>query len=131
MPIRNNSSISPYLRTINCSFRDQNSAYALVSGTAYVAIAKIIFPGSTFVGIPSSIAATVSMNAGTSMKIRVYDATNALVVCEATGITSLTTIIQDLGTISNVSASQVIWEIQIAGVGSGAKATASSLQIRY
>ncbi len=58
---------------------------------------------------------------GATHDIRLYDATNALVIAEVTGLTNSTFSITDLGTISNQDANDALYELQ-ARIPSDAKA---------
>jgi hypothetical protein len=104
------------------------------SSLTYERVAAFPFPGTAIIPSLSKINALVRRNgAATSVSIRIYDATNALVIAEATGITTLDeTAITDLGTISNLPAGEATFEIQLLRVGGpgGARAFCAGLEIR-
>lgn len=104
------------------------------SSLTYERVAAFPFPGIAIIPSLSKINALVRRNgAAESVSIRIYDATNAKVIAEATGITTLDeTAITDLGTISNLPAGEATFEIQLLKVGGpgGARAFCAGLEIR-
>jgi hypothetical protein len=116
------------------------SSFAVFRGDAqtpsevYARVAAFPFPGTSVIPTVSKITALVRRNgAATSASIRIYDATNANVIAEATGITTLDdTLITDLGAVSNLPAGAAAFEIQLLKVGGpgGARAFCSGVEFR-
>jgi hypothetical protein len=96
------------------------------SGT-YESIGYFEWPGSNTVDTPSNLSVIAAIGGGTSMSVRIYDSTNVATVAELTGITATTFTNFDLGTISNLSATVAVWEIQVLGVGGGRKARLAAI----
>jgi hypothetical protein len=104
------------------------------SSLTYERVSAFPFGGTAVIPSLSKINALIRRNgAATSVSIRIYDVTNAQVIAEATGITTLDeTAITDLGTISNLPAGEATFEIQLLRVGGtgGARAFCAGLEIR-
>lgn len=102
------------------------------SGT-YLAVGAFVFHGTATLGVPTAITLVAGMaQAAMSGSFRVQDLTNALTIAEITGNTDLYPSIIDMGTLSNLSAGQAIWEFQIkrdTGNGSAKKVIASALSV--
>lgn len=81
--------------------------------TTYEAEGHFIFPGSTDVGTPTLIKIIAWMKDTATGAIRLFDATNSLVIAEKTGITEEDPTIFDMGTISNIPTGEAIFEIQL------------------
>jgi len=87
--------------------------YLYAKNASYTILSRFIFKGTTVLGSPNNI--KVSAHVKTVLKpgdVRIYDSTNAQVVCEKTGINSLIPTIVDLGTLSNLPSGESIFEIQ-------------------
>lgn len=86
---------------------DTNSA-------VYEVLSTLVWPGSDAVGVPVSIKANAFVDGlGDVGDWRVYDVTNALAIGEVTGIVAIDVAnIVDLGSLSNVSTGEAVWEIQ-------------------
>jgi hypothetical protein len=98
----------------------------------YERVAAFPFPGTAVTSV-SKINSLLRRNgAATSVSMRIYDITNAQVIAEITGVTTLDeTVISDLGTISNLPAGEATFEIQLLSTGGGgAKAFLSGLEFR-
>ena len=96
----------------------QNSQNAIQS-TTFTTVNKCVFPGTLVVGLPTNVKVTVRTDAGVTAEVRLYDMTNAKVICGLPGIISLVEAIYDLGLMSNVPAAQAMWEIQARRVIGG------------
>ena len=97
-------------------------------GDTYAAVAQFEFPGSTAWLSPAHIRAIVHWDNGglaTKMAIRVYDVTNAKVVCEKLNIVDILPTAHDLGVIANVPAARAVWEVQVKTDNAGGGARAS------
>jgi hypothetical protein len=92
------------------------------STAAYETIGYFDWPGSVTVDTPTQLKAVVARSGGTSMNVRVYDTTNVTTIAELTGATATTFTPYSLGTLSNITTTEAVWEIQIQGVGPGVKA---------
>lgn len=89
--------------------------YAQVNSRTLTVVARFIFRGSSVIGTPSSIKAVALVASGTSNgQVLIQDITNNLTIA-TTGATinNLTFGIVTLGTISNVSTGDAIWEVQV------------------
>ena len=84
-----------------------------VDDTTYKAKGRWLFQGSTIEGTPTLIKIIAEVASGSTGSIRLFDATNSLVIVEKTGISSTTPSIIDMGTISNVPTGEAIFEIQL------------------
>ena len=92
------------------------------SSTAYVALLAFRFGGSGAWGTPSEMKVVARVEQATRPgDIRIFDVTNGLAIAEVTGLTSLVDAIVDLGIISNIPATEAIFELQAKKVGGGAK----------
>ena len=97
--------------------------------TFYTVMDTLVWPGSTKVGVPTSITANMHVkDVGDIGDFRLYDATNGLTIAELFNIVSDDpTDLIDLGSIANVSTGEALWEIQ--GLEStGAKGAEFDLQ---
>jgi hypothetical protein len=86
----------------------------------YETVASIIWGGTTVLNTPTKIEMLLH-NTAPSMDVRIYDVTNALVICELLASNNPTPTIRDLGALSNLSAGQAVWELQVlrnGGTGS-------------
>jgi len=88
---------------------------------SFIIVAKIRFKGSTAVGTPTAIKAV-----GLRSTIKIFDFTNSLTIAEG-GNTSTTSVIFDLGTISNIPTGEAVFEVQLKKNGGEAKMSALSL----
>lgn len=102
-------------KVLTYALADSNNPFIVKLSTSYTAVARFVFQGSTIVSVPSKIEVIGSVSILGNSSIRLFDVTNSTVIAEVTGITSLTPIVIDLGTISNIPAGQSIFEIQTKG----------------
>jgi len=82
--------------------------------TFYTVMGTLIWPGSGVVGTPGSVTANMFVKAsGDEGDFRLFDATNGLAIAEVLNIVSddVTDLI-DLGSLSNISAGEALWELQ-------------------
>jgi len=85
--------------------------------TDHEVVSKFIYRGSTDLGTITTIKAIVRKEAGaTSGTIKIYDVTHAHTIAELTFTENIDTI-KDLGSISNVSTTESIFEIQLKRTG--------------
>ncbi len=97
------------------AFRDAGLTYVETNSAAYVAVAQFIYRGTANEKALTRISALLSSNVigGLQISARVQDITNALTICEATGIVTTTTLqAADLGIISNLPVGVAIFEVQ-------------------
>jgi len=118
---------------IDISFASDDGVLGLeVSGSTYEVKGYVLWPGSNYRGNPISAKIVVKLsNTGTGY-FKIYDLTNGLQVAEAT-TTSLTWVILDLGTLSNIATAEAIWELQMRSTGSpkSPEMTVGSLLIKF
>ena len=105
--------------TIEAEAGQKALAISLDHGTttnnaAYEVLCTFVWPGSDQVGVPVSIKANAFAEGGGDVgDWRVYDVTNALTIGEVIGIVSTDVAnIVDLGSISNVTTGEALWEVQ-------------------
>jgi len=97
-------------------------------GDTYAAVAQFEFPGSVAWLSPTHIRALVHWDNGglaTKMAIRVYDVTNAHVICEKLNIADIVPTAHDLGTLTDIPAGRAVWEVQVKTDNAGGGARAS------
>lgn len=106
-------------QTLVASFCDQNNPFVTSSSTiGWTVKAYILFPGTTNWKTPTAIDLLAWRTSGTnSIGFRIEDVTNANVICSITGITDAVPTQQDMGTLSNLSAGEAVWEIQVLPAG--------------
>jgi hypothetical protein len=72
---------------------------------------RIVFRGQNYVGMPYKIKMLASTTSS-SASVRIYDVTNAKVICQKTDITGNASQIFDMGSITNIPSREAIWEVQ-------------------
>jgi len=105
----------------------------ITKSASYTKVGDWIWTGSNALRVPKAICAAMWVDAGSTMKARIYDVTNAKVVGEVTGITATYPSIIDFGTLSNIATGSVLWEYQILKTsGGGAESVyGSSVSVRF
>jgi len=84
-----------------------------VDSSTYTVVARTIFDGSSVSGAPTGARAIVSIEKiNKPGSIRLYDASNNMVISEITNITNLTPTLMTFPTLANISTSASIWEVQ-------------------
>jgi len=105
-----------------------------ISGT-YLEVGTFIWPGSDKVGTPTMLEVVGAVsNVSASADIRIYDVDNGNTIAEVLGSSALYPTIVDLGTISNVTTDEALWQIQVrraTGSGANQKAVAGSGSIVF
>jgi hypothetical protein len=81
--------------------------------TGYTKIGTLLWRGSTAMGTPTNIKVVGGVDGTGGVDYRVQDLTNSTTICEVTGDGSTCPAIIDLGTLSNVTTGEAIWELQI------------------
>ena len=71
------------------------------------------------------------LESGTSYDVRVYDSTNANVICTSLGNTNALFSLVDLGTLSNIPVNEAVFEIQIRVNGGGPKMHMASFSVYF
>lgn len=98
----------------------QTSPWKATSSATWESMGRMRFPGTNDIGIPTDMFAILHRVAGAGTgELRIWDEDNSLVVALTTGIIDAVPTIHNLGAISNLSATPVIWEIQAQRVGGG------------
>jgi len=96
----------------NLSITEKN-----ITSQIYYIIATIVYPGSNIWPNITNIRGVSYMEAnGTNYFIRIYDTTNNKVICEK-NLSNTNELINDFGTLSDISTTNAIWEIQCKVVG--------------
>lgn len=103
---------------IDIPVRQGDSPFFGSKSATYVVAEDFLFRGTSSMGTPTAIKVGARSDGGTAY-IRVYDATNANIICEAT-TTSPTQVILSLGTLSSLPTGEAIWELQIRRDGGAA-----------
>lgn len=110
----------------NYSYSDEGSKVGLVNSSShYKTVQVVIFEGSSTLGLPTEIKAAIKRKSSGTAGIRIVDVTNNKIVCTKTGFTNSSYTIQDLGSLSNISTTEVVWEIQLK------KAYCAALSIKF
>lgn len=101
--------------SIVLSFQSSSSPYISVNSSTYSTVSSFIYAGSSSIFSPSQIKAVLSgTNAPTTGAIRIQDLTNNLTIAEVTGANPGTTsVIIDLGLVSNLPSTEAIFEVQV------------------
>ena len=99
-------------RMMNYSYYNMNTNNSVYTTKAYV-----FFPGKSEIGEPTKIevVSKLQSNVADGGQIRIYDATNDLVIAEGY-ISGNKAVVHDLGVLSNISDTEAIWELQMRKV---------------
>jgi hypothetical protein len=105
-------------------FSDTNGNPVTITSSTFTALANMVYRGTSVDGnITSVLCVVAGSNSSTTGQVRLYDVTNATVIATSAtfGPTNGSKIVLNLGTISNLPASQAILEIQLrrVSIGSG------------
>jgi len=114
--------------------RPMHFAWERLSGSSssWTVEAYVRWPGSSVVGTPSAIKIVARLSgAGTDGGFRIYDVTNAQTVVTFSSISGTTIAIYNLGALSNISAGEAIWEIQMKESTTEANTYAWSMDIIF
>ena len=106
--------------------------YRSSTATTYTSMCRFIFRGTNIYSIPTNIK-VITWVSSTSYhsNVRLYDITNSQVIATSANITSTSNTIIDLGTISNVPASDAILEFQVMTSSTSCTAYISSGHIYF
>jgi hypothetical protein len=86
----------------------------IVTGdTSYFTAHIFCFQGTDLLGAPEEISIICGWIDNTTQSVRIYDITNNQVICERTDITTEFPVVEDMGTISNLTAAPALWEVQM------------------
>ena len=87
---------------------------------SYEVLARFEFGGSANVGVPGSAKVIAFKNAGgINGRVRIYDVTNAQVICETALFVNTAPVIIDCGSLSNIPNGAAVWEVQALRTGVG------------
>ena len=78
----------------------------------YSIISRFGFDGSDNIGTPIAVKMLSHMGSATDYRIRLYDITNSLVICESAVLTNTDPELKDCGTVSNIPTTPAVWELQ-------------------
>ncbi len=106
----------PYSSTNVIDISRGNDSFFAVRSGVYASVRNIIFRG-TDANVPTAIKVVIKIdNDSTLAKVKIVDITNNQDICEATKLGKVNTLtIENLGSLSNLSASESVWEIQLSG----------------
>ena len=102
---------------VSLAFSDNNSPFLSVNGASFEKISEFLFSGTDLLGLPT-LMKVIARTSATSGDIKVFDSTNSLTIVEK-NITNIPDEIIDMGTLSNLPASEAIFEIQMKRTGGG------------
>ena len=106
--------------------------YRSSTATTYTSMCRFIFRGTNNYSTPTNIkVVTWVSSASYHSNVRLYDITNSQVIATSANITSTSNTIVDLGTITNVPASDAILEFQIMTSSTSCTAYMSSGHIYF
>lgn len=121
-------------RIISISFASNDGTLGLTVSTGdYELKGNFIWPGTSYLGSPISAKVTCYMDKAGSGYFKIYDLTNGQQICEAFNTTTGAWVILDLGTLSNVSAGEAIWEFWMKATGTpkAPDFTVGSFQVKF
>jgi hypothetical protein len=110
-------------------YQDSTTPYITFKGQTYTVQDRIRFAG-TNKRTPSAIKIIVEVDSGSTADFKIVDPVLGT-VAELTGISSTSWVIQNLGTLSNLSATEVIWEIQVKTSAANKNIRVSSMDIEF
>lgn len=103
-------------KLIDLCFASNDGTLGLVTeGDTYEVKGHFIWPGSDKFGAPSNIKSTGTLSKAGEGYVKIYDVTNGQVIAEGITTTEAQHIF-DLGALSNVSAGEAVWEVQMKSV---------------
>lgn len=111
-------------------FQDTVNPYLPFKGVTYTVQGRLMFRG-TNERTPTKIYALYQVDPTTSANILVYDATNDNNIVLQTGLTNTAWTTLDMGTISNLSATPAIWELQLLTSAPQKSIRVSSMTVEY
>lgn len=103
-----------------------------MNDSSYIQVGPIFrFPGTNNVDGPSAIHIVGKKDSNpTSYDVKIVDLTNTQIIAEITGVTNTAFAIVDLGTISNVSATEAQWRLEARRNGSPGSVQIEGLTIQ-
>jgi len=110
-------------------FESASKPYADTTSVTYTIIDRIIFRGTSF-DTPTAIKFIANVEDTYTGSFKIYDVTNSLDIGEVSFTDSAFAII-NLGTLSNLSSGEAIWEIQIKTNTINRDVQTSSMRIEY
>jgi len=120
----------PQVNTIDGG--SNTSAQCNSSSTTYIVMRRFSFRGTANTGTPTAIKAVcyISQSSYTG-RIRIQDITNGVTVCESATFNNTIAAIINLGTISNLSTGESIWEVQIKSSSVASTTNMNSVNIYF
>lgn len=106
----------------------------ITTSSSYVPICSFIFPGTSFFGTPSSIKIAIggfNNNADTNCTIRIRSSVSFIdlnpkdIVTKSLTLNNNSNLIQDLGTITNLSTGEVVYTVEVKSDNGGTVAVSS------
>lgn len=108
------------------------SAQCSSKSTTYTAMRRFSFRGTTNTGAPTTIKAVCYISESSyTGRIRIQDVTNSLTICESAPFNNTINQIINLGTISDLSSDESIWEVQIKSSSSSSTTNMNSVNIYF
>lgn len=119
-------------KSLDYAFTTNNTPYTSIALTpTYITAFRFVFGGTNVIGKPTmvKVVGNVSIEEPTA-KIRLQDVTNSITIASVENITNTEVNIIDLGELSNLSSTECILELQIAGTSGTGTFQISALQIQ-
>lgn len=120
-------------KSMQLAFATDSDPFVYTGNSSYSVAARFVVRGSAEEGTPIHIK-VVAGGDGNTMKVKLYDKTNAKTIAEKTDIPDLSgdTELYDLGTIANYPVSEAVFEVQIeAGSDIGDYANISAIILEW
>jgi len=117
------------------SFANDQKIPLKAKDDTYMTEAIIGYPGSTLMGVPTTIKIeTTDKDGSITYDVKVFNLTSGLTIVEKTGISPAVPLVYetiDLGTLANIPTSYSVWEVQIklSAAGAGKEAYVASLSM--
>jgi hypothetical protein len=116
--------------TIVLSFQSSSAPYISSTSTQYTTIASFEYSGSDTIFSPSQVVALAGRSSSGNTDLRVWDATNSLVIAEITGTPLVNTVVRvDMGAVANLPALPAVFEFQAARAGGGGSVWSAGLTL--
>lgn len=112
---------------LSASFTQAAQPYVSTTSNTYATVAHVIFAGTNILNTVSEIDLAASTKDTKTVDFRIYDVTNNQTIAEYLGFSSTTVMVQSMGTISNLPATQAVWAIQARKAQTGAEARVHAL----
>lgn len=122
----------PGKQLINCTgtLFSTNSLIGVDEST-WTASSKMIFPGTTKLGIPQALKIALYVEPGTNMDFRIYDFTNSNLICLIQNVASGPPAIYSTSTFWDLPTGEAVFEIQSKLAVAGVFNTATGYSVNY